>query len=102
MTEHDKDKLPIKLHLYDLDITVYIIRKDEPLYRNAATLISDTISRYAQRYAGQKSSKEIFYMAAVDMALRLEQEKNRNNTEPYTDIIDQLTLEVEDALGDNI
>lgn len=102
MTEHDNEKLPIKLHLYDMDIPVYIIRKDEPMYRNAAELISDTIGRYAQRYAGQKSSKEIFYMAAVDMALKLEIEKARNNTEPYTDIIDQLTLEVEDALGNKI
>jgi len=99
MAEHDEDKLWVRLHLYDTDMQVNITRKDEPMYRDAATLISETINRYAKVYVGRKTDREIFYMAAVDIALRYEREKQRNNTAPYTDILDKLTSEVEDALG---
>jgi len=99
MAAHDEDKLWVRLHLYDTEMQVNITRKDEPLYRDAATLISETINKYAQVYTGRKSDKEIFYMAAVDIALRFEREKRRNNTAPYTDILEKLTSEIEDALG---
>lgn len=99
MTEHSEDKLWVRLHLYDTDMQVNITRKDEPQYRDAATLITDTINRYAQVYTGRKSNKDIFYMAAVDIALKYEREKTRNDTAPYADILDKLTSEVEDALG---
>lgn len=42
--------------------------------------------------------KEIFYMALVDIALRYEMELSRNDTQPYRDVISQLTSEIEDAL----
>lgn len=99
MAVHDEDKLWVRLHLYDTEMRVNITRKDEPMYRDAATLISETINRYAQVYTGRKSDKEIFYMAAVDIALKYEREKRRNNTAPYTDILEKLTSEIEDALG---
>lgn len=99
MAEHDEDKLWVRLHLYDTDMQVNITRKDEPMYRDAATLISETINRYSQVYVGRKTDREIFYMAAVDIALKYEREKKRNSIAPYTDILDKLTAEVEDALG---
>jgi hypothetical protein len=38
-------------------------------------------------------------MALIEIALRYEMEKSRNNTEPYDDIIKKLTSEIEEVLG---
>ena len=40
-----KDKLNIRLHVYDTEIPVYnIIPEEEPFYRNAAKLITETVN----------------------------------------------------------
>lgn len=98
MAEDKQEKLRIRLHVYDTDIPVNVRPEDEPLYRDAATLITSTINTYAARYKGPVNMKEIFYMALVDIALRYEMELSRNDTKPYRDVISQLTSEIEDAL----
>ena len=47
MAEMDKDKLLIRLHVYDTEMAVNIPREDEALYRNSAILITDTVNSYA-------------------------------------------------------
>lgn len=83
MAEQSTEKLRIRLHVYDTDMPVNIRPEDEPLYRDAASLITKTMNTYAQRYKGPKNDKEILYMALIEIALRYEMEKSRNNTEPY-------------------
>ena len=93
MAEDKPEKLRIRLHVYDTDIPVNVRPEDEPLYRDAATLITSTINTYAARYKGPVNMKEIFYMALVDIALRYEMELSRNR-----DVISQMTSEIEEAL----
>ena len=96
----EEDKLHIRLHVYDTDISVYVDRQDEELYRKAAKLITDTVNTYAGVFKGRKSDKDLLYMAFIDVALRYERESSRNDTTPYRNILSKLTSELEDALGE--
>jgi cell division protein ZapA len=100
MTEGNRDKLHIRLHVYDTDISVNIIREDEKYYRDAGDLITNTINTYASVFKGRKTEKEILYMAMIDIALRYEKESGRNDTAPFHDILGKLTSEIEDALNE--
>ena len=95
MAEMDKDKLLIRLHVYDTEMAVNIPREDEALYRNSAILITDTVNSYASYYKGRKSDKELLYMAMIDIALRYERESKRNDTAPFSEMLKRLTSEIE-------
>ena len=41
------DKLHIRLHVYDAELSVNVPREDEEYYRSAAKLITDTINTYS-------------------------------------------------------
>lgn len=94
----ENNKLHIKLHVYDTDISVNVLRDDEAYYRRAAKLITDTVNTYAAVFKGRKTDKELLYMALIDIALRFEKETGRNDTAPYSDILGKLTSEIEEAL----
>ena len=94
-----EDKLQIRLHVYDTDLTVRIQREDEEYYRKSAKLIDEIVNSYAKIFKGRKSDKEILYMALIDVALRFEKESDKNDTQPYNDILDKLTAEIEDTLA---
>ena len=94
----EQDKLLIRLHVYDTDLSVRIPREDDEYYRKSAKLIDDIVNSYTNIFKGRKSDKEILYMALIDVALRYEKESDRNDTKPYDDILEKLTSEIEDAL----
>jgi len=98
MADQEQDKLLIRLHVYDTDLSVRIPREDEEMYRKSGKLIDETVNSYAKIFKGRKSDKEILYMALIDVALRYEKESSRNDTAPYNDILEKLTSEIEDAL----
>ena len=98
MAEENRNKLHITLHVYDTVMSVNIVREDEQDYRDAASLITETINTYASIFKGRKSDKEILYMALIDIALRLRKESKRNDTAPYSDILGKLTSEIEQVL----
>lgn len=99
MAEESKEKLKIRLHVYDTEIAVNVVRDDEEYYRKAAKLITDTVNTYADIFKGRKSDKELLYMALIDIALRYEKEVGRNDTSIYQDILGKLTSEIEEALN---
>ena len=98
MVDQTQDKLQIRLHVYDTDLSVRIPREDEEYYRKSAKLIDDIVNSYTKIYKGRKSDKEILYMALLDVALRYEKEEGKNDTQPYNEILEMLTAEIEDAL----
>ena len=98
MAEDKKEKLRIRLHVYDTDIPVNVYPEEEPLYRDAAALITKTVNSYASRYKGPYNVKELLYMGLIEIALRYEMELKRNDTEPYRDVLTKLTSELESAL----
>ncbi len=98
MVDQTQEKLQIRLHVYDTDLSVRIPREDEEYYRKSAKLIDDIVNSYTKIYKGRKSDKEILYMALLDVALRYEKEEGKNDTQPYNEILEKLTAEIEDAL----
>lgn len=92
------DKLHIKLHVYDTDISVNVVREDEEYYRRAAKLITETINTYSSVFKGRKTEKDILYMSLIDIALRHEKQSERNDTTPFSNILEKLTREIEEAL----
>ena len=94
----DKEKLHIRLHVYDEEVEVTINREDEVFYRAAAKLITDRYNRYAQAYKGRKGDHTISLMTLIDIALMYEREKGNNDTAPYDTILTKLTSEIDEAL----
>ena len=94
----EKERLNIRLHVYDTDIPVKVDREDEYFYREAAKLISSTVNKYAEAFKTKKSEKEILYMAMIDIALHYEKEKGNNDTSEYDSILSSLTKEIERIL----
>ena len=47
MVEDNKNKLHIRLHVYDTEMSVNVVRDEEKMYRDAAKLITDTVNTYA-------------------------------------------------------
>jgi cell division protein ZapA len=100
MEEAKKEKLNIRLHVYDEELPVILHnREDEEYYRRAAKLISERYGAYAQVYKGRKSDHTIALMTLIEIALRYEKEHARNNTEPYEHFLSQLTSEIEEVLN---
>ena len=98
MAEVNKEKLHIRLHVYDEEIEVTVNREDEEFYRMAAKLITDRYNAYAQAYKGRKTEHTISLMTLVDIALLYQKAKRRNDTGPYNDILKKLTSDIEEAL----
>lgn len=98
MAEVNKEKLHIKLHVYDEEIEVTVDRADEEYYRRAAKLITDRYNAYAQAYKGRKGEHTISLMTLIDIALMYERQRAKNDTAPYESVLAKLTSEIEEAL----
>ena len=95
----EESVLNITLHFYDEEIAMKLHnREDEEYYRAAAKLITERYGAYAQVYRGRKSDHTIALMTLIEIALRFEKEKAKNDTTPYDNILSKLTSEIEDAL----
>ena len=101
MAEQNKDRLHIRLHVYDEEIEVVINRDDEEYYRNAAKLITQRYNAYAGIFKGRKSDHVIALMTLIDIALMYEKEHAHNDTQPYDDVLAKLTAEIEHALANH-
>lgn len=55
-----EEKQHIRLHVYDTDMSAYIMREEEKLYRDAAKLITDKINNYAGRFKGRKAKRSFY------------------------------------------
>ena len=100
MAEQNKDRLQIRLHVYDEEIEVVINREDEEYYRSAAKLITERYNGYAQRFKGRKTDHTIALMTLVDIALTYQKERASNDTMPYDNVLARLTSEIEAVLGE--
>ena len=92
-------KITIRLIVNGITLPVVINHSDEAYYRNAAKAINTTIANYSQLYSGKKEEKEIVMMAMIDIALRNERQKMRNDVTVYDDILSSLTKEIEEEIS---
>ena len=100
MAEPNKDRLHIRLHVYDEEIEVVVNRDDEEYYRSAAKLITERYNAYAQAYKGRKSEHTVALMTLIDIALMYQKERTHNDTLPYNNVLAKLTREIEETLGE--
>lgn len=100
MAEQNRDRLHIRLHVYDEEIEVVVNREDEEYYRSAAKLITERYNGYAQRFKGRKTDHTIALMTLVDIALTYQKERASNDTMPYDNVLARLTSEIEAVLGE--
>ncbi len=100
MAEQKNEKLNIRLHVYDEEIPVVIDRAEEEYYRAAAKFITERYNTYAQMFKGRKSDHTIALMALIDIGLLYQKERARNNTAPFMDVLNTLSAEIEEALGE--
>lgn len=72
---------------------------EEPIYREAARLISDRVKKYSQKYRGADLPHEFFMaFAAVDIAARLIKLQKETNTEAEEAVLEALNAELKSFL----
>ncbi len=98
MAEQKTEKLNIRLHVYDEEIPVKVLREEEEFYRAAAKHITERYNVYAANFKGKKSDHSIALMTLIDIALQLQKEKRKNDTAPFTNILSKLTADIEEVL----
>lgn len=72
--------------------------EEEPTYREAGILINERLNTYFNHYQGVKSNKEIYFYAMIDIALKCINESKKNDVKPITDILDELSKEIDENL----
>ena len=95
-----KDKLIIKLMIGNQMYPISVKREQEEIFRKAAKDINEKLQRYQTTYPNQGYEKYMS-IALLDFAVKVLQLENTNETEPYNKSLEQLTLEIEQALGKN-
>lgn len=86
------DKIKINLQMAGAIYPLTIRREDEEIVRNAAKQVDIRLNQYRERYKNAPLKQEhIIAMVAYQFALESLQQQQRNDTEPYTDKIAELT-----------
>lgn len=99
MAEEELKRI-IRLRIYDTFIPVRVPQEEEPLYRKDADLINELLNLYFANFKDKKPDKEIIFYAMIDLGLRLQKERQRNDTKSYDKVMLELTGEIENILSD--
>lgn len=91
-------RIDIRLHIARIELPVHIPPQEEEKYRKAAKLVTKVLDAYEEQFSNSKSNEERMYMALIDIASKLVEQYDRNDTEPFYDTLKKITLEVENAL----
>lgn len=92
-----EDKLTITLNIAGKHIPLTISREQEEMYRKAGILINEKLAVYANIYPN-RDNETILQMALIDIAVHYSATKDRNDAEPYEQLLKNMTSEIEDAL----
>ena len=94
MAKDKRDKLKIRLTVYGKEFSVNTPREDEEYYRKAALLVTDLVNFYAERFNKHKEKDEIL----IDVAFRFAKTAANTDAEPYKEVINMLSEEIEACL----
>ena len=89
-----KINLLIDCQRYPLNIR----REDEQLYRDAAKLIDKTLNKYRSMWP-ELGANNHWAMAALELAFNLMSMKDKNDTKPYLEKLEELTKELDNYIG---
>jgi len=97
----DNNKILIQLEIAGKNYRLWINREDEELTRNAAKLISYKIGRYRKKFsADYVDEKDLLAMATLQLSMDKLKLEKKNDTSPFSEKIQQLTIELESFLKD--
>lgn len=89
-----KINLLIDCQRYPLNIR----REDEQLYRDAAKLIDKTLNKY-RSWKPELGASNHWAMAALELAFNLMTMKDKNETKPYLEKLEELTKELDNYIS---
>lgn len=93
------DKFLIHLEIADKSYGLWINREDEQLARNAAKQIRTKMNQYRQNFAqSDVDVKDLLAMVAFQLSMHNLQLEEKNDTSPFTEKIQQLTVQLEGYL----
>ena len=91
------DKLSIQLHINNRPQQITVPREKEKIFRDAAELINELYNQYRASFPHQ-SQEKYDTTVLIDLAARVMQLKDNNDTAPIIASIAQLTNEIEEVL----
>ena len=89
------DQIKINLQMAGFTYPATIDRKDEEIVREAAKQVNIRFNRNQLEHP-EMSPEKVMAITAFELSLQMQDQKERNDTEPYTNKIKELT-EVLDA-----
>jgi len=95
------DKFLIHVEIAEKSYGLWINREDEELARDAAKQIRLKINQYRLKFAKSNLDvKDLLAMVAFQLSMNNLQLEDKNDTDPFTDKIQQITTELEMYLKD--
>lgn len=91
------NKITINLLIGRTQHPITISRDQEEIYRNAAKLINNKLSRYEQRYGGMGPEK-CAALVMLDLAFNVLQIKDKQNIEPVLNLLEELGSEIDETI----
>ncbi len=89
----DNGKMVIQLLIGKQMYPITVKREQEEIFRKAARLINEKLSRYEQAYPSQGYEKYTS-VALLDFAVRALQLENEKDQSPYADTVSRLSDEI--------
>ncbi|MBR3626635.1 MAG: cell division protein ZapA [Bacteroidaceae bacterium] len=93
------DKIRINLQMADTTLPLTIRREEEETVRKAAKQVDNLLNAYRDRYKSNITERTALVMVAYQLALSNLQKEVRNDTEPYTTKIKELTNLLEEYIS---
>lgn len=94
------DKIKINLLIADTHYPLTIHREEEEMVREAAKQVNIRLNAYRTHYPNLNLEK-VLGMVAYELSLESLKQKQRNDTAPYTEKINELTGLLEEYFRDN-
>ena len=93
-----EDKIAINLLVGKQIYPITVLREQEEVYRRAAKLINERLSRYQTKYPGQNYEKYLS-IVLLDLAVRAESLEEGKDAEPIIEKLVKLNEELEETLN---
>ncbi|MDR0658239.1 MAG: cell division protein ZapA [Mediterranea sp.] len=94
------DKIKINLKIAEANYPLTISRDEEEIVREAAKRVDIRLNAYRAHYPSLNLEK-VIAMVAYEFSLETLKQKQRNDTAPYTEKIEELTGILEDYFKSN-
>lgn len=92
----DDDKFLIHIEIAEKSYGIWIKRSEEQIVREAAKVIRNKMLQYRQKYAkSEVDVKDLLAMVALQLSIFNLQLKDKNDTVPFIDMIQDLTDRLE-------